>query len=193
MSYILRRILYAIPIAFGVSVVVFSLVYIAPGDPLQTVLPPDATAETIAIVKHAYGFDKPVPVQFVIWLGRVVTGDFGMSIATRRPVFLEVTDALANTSLLALFAAPIAFFTGYTMGVIAGCFPGRWLDRLVTSAAVAGVSLPNYWLGIVLIIIFAVQFMLFRPPGWVPTVRPGSVFSSGAAQDFWSCRWSRWR
>ena len=101
--YILRRILYAIPIAFGVSVVCFSLVYIAPGDPLQTVMPPDATAETIAIVKHAYGFDKPLPMQFVIWLGRVVTGDFGLSIATRRPVFLEVTDALANTALLALF------------------------------------------------------------------------------------------
>ena len=72
-KYILRRILYAIPIAFGVSVVCFSLVYIAPGDPLQTVLPPDATAETVAIVKHAYGFDKPLPVQFLIWLGRVVT------------------------------------------------------------------------------------------------------------------------
>jgi len=123
--YLLRRILYAIPIAFGVSVVCFSLVYIAPGDPLQTVLPPDATAETIAIVKHAYGFDKPLPVQFVVWLGRVVTGDFGLSIATRRPVFLEVTDALSNTALLAVFAAPIAFFTGYVMGVIAGCFPGR--------------------------------------------------------------------
>ena len=83
--YILRRILYALPIAFGVSVVCFSLVYIAPGDPLQTVMPPDATAETIALVKHAYGFDKPLPVQFLIWLGRVVTGDFGISIATRRP------------------------------------------------------------------------------------------------------------
>src|SRR5437667_9759864 len=95
--YILRRILYAIPIAFGVSVVCFSLVYIAPGDPLQTVLPPDATAETIAIVTHAYGFDKPLPVQFVVWLGHVVTGDFGVSIATRRPVFRAVTDALRYT------------------------------------------------------------------------------------------------
>ena len=81
--YVLRRMLYAIPIAFGVSVVCFSLVYLAPGDPLQTVLPPDATAETIAIVKKAYGFDKPLPMQFLIWLGRVVTGDFGVSIATR--------------------------------------------------------------------------------------------------------------
>jgi len=171
--YILRRILYAIPIAFGVSVVCFSLVYIAPGDPLQTVLPPDATAETVAIVKHAYGFDKPLPVQFVVWLGRVVTGDFGVSIATRRPVFLEVTDALANTSMLAMFAAPIAFFTGYAMGVIAGCFPGRWLDRLVTGAAVTGVSLPNYWLGIVLIIVFAVELMLLPATGMGPNGSTG--------------------
>src|SRR4051795_3966444 len=146
-KYILRRILYAIPIALGVSIVCFSLVYLAPGDPLQTVVPPDATAETIAIIKRAYGFDKPLPMQFLIWLGRALTGDFGMSISTRRPVFLEVSEALANTSLLALFAVPLAFFTGYVMGAIAGCFPGRWIDRLVTGAAVVGVSLPNYWLG----------------------------------------------
>src|ERR1051325_7850391 len=105
--YILRRILYAIPIAFGGSVVCFSLVYIAPGDPLQTVLTPDATAETIEIVKKAYGFDKPLPVQFVIWLGKVVTGDFGMSIATRRPVLDEMIMALSNTGMLALLAIPM--------------------------------------------------------------------------------------
>ena len=90
LGYILRRILFAIPIALGVSIVCFSLVYLAPGDPLQTVLPPDATAETIAIVKHAYGFDRPIPVQYVIWLWHVLHGDFGRSIATQRPVTLEV-------------------------------------------------------------------------------------------------------
>src|SRR5262245_40685752 len=99
-------------------------------------MPPDATAETIAIVKHAYGFDKPVPVQFLIWLGRVVTGDFGMSISTRRPVILEVTQALSNTALLAMFAVPLAFFTGYVIGAVAGSFAGRCVDRVVTGAAV---------------------------------------------------------
>src|SRR5258707_2900670 len=167
--YILRRILYAIPIAFGVSVVCFSLVYIAPGDPLQTVMPPDATAETIEIVKKAYGCDNPLPMQFLIWLGRVLTGDFGMSISTRRPVFLEVSEALANTSLLALFAVPLAFFTGYVMGAIAGCFPGRWVDRVVTGAAVFGVSLPNYWLGIVLVIVFAVEYAVLPATGMGPS------------------------
>lgn len=167
--YILRRMLYAIPIAFGVSVVCFSLVYIAPGDPLQTVMPPDATAETIEIVKHAYGFDKPIPMQYLIWLGHLVTGDFGMSISTRRPVMLEVTDALSNTALLALFAVPLSFAIGYGMGVIAGCFPGRWLDRVVTGTAVIGVSLPNYWLGIVLVVFFAVQFALLPATGMGPS------------------------
>jgi peptide/nickel transport system permease protein len=167
--YILRRILYAIPIAFGVSVVCFSLVYIAPGDPLQTVMPPDATAETIEIVKHAYGFDKPIPIQYLIWLGHVLTGDLGKSISTRRPVILEVTDALSNTSLLALFAVPLSFLTGYAMGAVAGCFPGRWLDRLVTGTAVVGVSLPNYWLGIVLVVFFAVEYALLPATGMGPS------------------------
>src|SRR6201998_1463991 len=158
--YILRRILAAVPIACGVSVVCFSLVYIAPGSPLQTVLPPDATAETVAIVKHAYGFDKPLPVQFLIWLGRVLTGDFGVSIATRRPVFLEVSEALANTALLAMFAVPLAFFTGFVMGAVAGSFAGRWVDRVVTGAAVVGVRMPNYWIRIVLVNVFSVEYML---------------------------------
>ena len=167
--YILRRILYAIPIALGVSVVCFSLVYIAPGDPLQTVMPPDATAETIEIVKHAYGFDKPIPVQYLMWLGRLLTGDMGMSISTRRPVILEVTDALSNTALLALFAAPLSFGLGYAMGAVAGCFPGRWLDRIVTGTAVVGVSLPNYWLGIVLVVFFAVEYALLPATGMGPS------------------------
>ena len=167
--YILRRILYAIPIALGVSIVCFSLVYIAPGDPLQTVMPPDATAETIEIVKHAYGFDKPIPMQYLIWLGHLLTGDMGMSISTRRPVILEVTDALSNTALLALFAVPLSFALGYAMGAVAGCFPGRWLDRLVTGTAVVGVSLPNYWLGIVLVVFFAVEYSLLPATGMGPS------------------------
>jgi peptide/nickel transport system permease protein len=163
--YVLRRFLYAIPIAFGVSVVCFALVYIAPGDPLQTVLPADATAEVVEIVKRTYGFDKPLPVQFLIWLGKVLTGDFGISIATRRPVADEILLAASNTGILVLFAVPIAFSIGFTMGTLAGCFPGRWVDRVVTGSAVVGVSLPNYWLGIVLVIVFAVEWSILPATG----------------------------
>src|SRR3954453_13104735 len=101
-KYIFRHHLYALPIAFGVSVVCFSLVYLAPGDPLQTVVPPDATAETIEIIKRAYGFDKPLPVQFLIWLGGALSRDFGMSIATKLPLVDEISLALSNTVLLAV-------------------------------------------------------------------------------------------
>jgi peptide/nickel transport system permease protein len=140
-------------------------VYLAPGDPLQTILPSDASADTIAMVKAAYGFDQPLPIQFLKWLGRVLTGNFGESIATRRPVILEVTGALRNTGTLALFAVPISFTAGYAMGALAGCFPGRIIDRVVTGTAVIGVSLPNYWFGIVLVIIFAVQEMMLPATG----------------------------
>ena len=161
----IRRLFYALPIAFGVSIVCFSLVYLAPGDPLQTILPSDASAETVALVKAAYGFDQPLPIQFLKWLGRVLVGDFGQSIATRRPVILEVVGALHNTATLALFAVPVAFSTGFTMGAIAGCFPGKWIDRLLTGTAVIGVSLPNYWFGIVLVILFAVEAMVLPATG----------------------------
>lgn len=161
----IRRVLYALPIAFGVSIVCFSLVYLAPGDPLQTILPSDASAETIALVKAAYGFDQPLPIQFLKWLSRVLVGDFGESIATRRPVILEVSGALYNTATLVLFAVPFAFSTGFTMGAIAGCFPGKWIDRLLTGTAVIGVSLPNYWFGIVLVILFAVEAMVLPATG----------------------------
>jgi peptide/nickel transport system permease protein len=167
-GYIVRRVLFAIPIAFGVSVVCFSLVYLAPGDPLQTILPSDATAEMVEQIKHAYGLDRPLPVQYLLWLGHVLTGDFGMSISTRRPVILEVTGALSNTFMLTGFAVPLAFVIGYTMGAIAGCFPGRAVDRAVTGAAVVGVSLPNYWLGIVLVILFAVELMVLPATGMGP-------------------------
>jgi peptide/nickel transport system permease protein len=167
-KYIFRRLLYAVPIAFGVSVVCFSLVYLAPGDPLQTILPSDASAETIAMVKAAYGFDRPIPIQFLKWLGRVLMGDFGESIATRRPVLLEVRGAMSNTITLVMFAVPLSFSLGYAMGAIAGCFPGRILDRMITGTAVMGVSVPNYWLGIVLVIIFAVEMMALPATGMGP-------------------------
>ena len=168
LSYIARRILYAIPIAFGVSVVCFSLVYIAPGDPLQTVMPPDATADMIAIVKQAYGFDRPLPVQFV---------DLARQGADRRlrhvdrhtpPGVRRVGARHQQHRHAGAVPVPISFTIGFVMGTIAGCFPGRWIDRTVTGTAVIGVSLPNYWLGIVLVIIFAVEWSILPATGMGP-------------------------
>jgi len=164
--------IYALPIAFGVSLVCFMLVYLAPGDPLQTVLPPDANAEMIEIVKRAYGFDKPLPVQFVNWLWRAAHGDFGLSVATRRPVSLEVGGALVDTLVLAV---PLSFVLGAGLGTLAGYAPagrlGRALDRMVTGTAVMGVSVPNYWLGLVLVIIFAVELSWLPASGMASAAR----------------------
>ena len=169
---ILWRLIYALPIAFGVGLVCFMLVYLAPGDPLQTVLPPDANAEMIEIVKRAYGFDKPLPVQFFNWVWRALHGDFGLSVSTRRPVGLEVGGALVNTLELAVFAVPISFVIGAGLGTIAGWASDRWagklLDRLVTGTAVLGVSVPNYWLGLVMVIVFAVEL------SWLPASGMGA-------------------
>jgi peptide/nickel transport system permease protein len=171
---IFRRLALAFPIAVGVSVVCFALVYIAPGDPLETVVPPDATAATIAVIKHAYGFDKPLALQYLIWLDRVLHGNLGISIATSRPVSLEVGEALVNTLRLVALAMPAALIIGYAMGVAAARYPGRILDRIVSGLAMFGISLPNYWVGVVLVIIFAVQWPLLPATGMAP-IAPGSV------------------
>jgi len=164
----------AFPIAVGVSVVCFALVYIAPGDPLETVVPSDATAATIAVIKHAYGFDKPLAIQYLIWLGRVLHGNLGISIATNRPVSLEVGEALVNTLRLVALAMPAALIIGYAMGVAAARYPGRMLDRIVSGLAMFGISLPNYWVGVVLVIVFAVQWPLLPATGMAP-IAPGSI------------------
>lgn len=181
---ILWRLVYALPIAFGVGLVCFMLVYLAPGDPLQTVLPPDANAETIAVVKKAYGFDKPLPVQFVNWAWRALHADFGLSVATRRPVADEVGAALVNTLELTAFAIPISFLIGAGMGTLAGCAPEGWLgrgiDRLVTGTAVLGVSVPNYWLGLVMVIVFAVEW----------SILPASGMGASGSDAFSAFRWN---
>src|ERR1700704_2026330 len=104
-----RRILYAIPIALAVSLVCFMLVHIAPGDPIDAILPPDASAETVAMVRKDYGLDKPLPVQFGLWLGHVVQGDFGLSLANRGPVLNELKVAASRTFILARSAAVVCF------------------------------------------------------------------------------------
>ena len=181
LKLILRCLAYAAPIALGVSIVCFSLVYLAPGDPLQTVLPPDATQDVIDLIKKEYGFDKPIPVQFGLWLWHVLQGDFGVSIGSRRPVINEVLGSLRNTLVLTGFAVPIAFSIGYILGAIAGCFPGKWIDRLVTGFAVMGVSVPNYWLGIVMVIAFAVELAWLPATGMGP--RGSDAFSIFSADD----------
>ena len=163
--YAARRILMSIPIALGVSVICYALVLLAPGDPIQSLLPPDASAEDVAYLKKAYGFDKPIPIQYLLWLQRALTGDLGISIQTNRPVTVEVLGALSNTFIIAVGAVLLAFTLAFVLGTFAAYHFGRPADRAVTAAAVVGVSIPNYWLGIVLVIIFAVKLGVLPATG----------------------------
>lgn len=182
LSYFLRRLILVLPVAFGVSVVCFALVQIAPGDPLTAIMPVDATAEQQAAMRAAYGLDKPVPVQYLIWVGNLLQGEMGRSIASGRPVADEVFGAVGNSLLLAAAAAVIAFPIGTFLGFLAGYFRDTALDRAVTALSITGVSVPNYWLGIVLVIIFSVNL------GWLPSMGAGP----GGSQD-WQWDWAHMR
>jgi peptide/nickel transport system permease protein len=178
LAYTIRRIVYVIPIVVGVALICFLLVHLAPGDPLVAVLPADASQELEAQLRKAYGFDRPLPVQFGLWVWKALNGDLGTSIASGRPVLSEVMNAVGNTIMLALAAALIGFFLGISLGLIAGYYRDTWIDKVATSVAVMGVSVPHYWLGLVLVIIFSVQL------NWLPAVGAGPGGSSTWAWDW---------
>jgi len=167
-GYVGRRLLLAIPTLLGASIIVFAMVHLAPGDPISAILPVDASKEQIEDTKRAYGFDKPLPVQYLKWLGRVVQGDLGKSIATRCAVILDVRDSLANSLVLAVSSSLLAFGAGIALGLLAAFHQSRALDKLASAIAVIGVSVPHYWAGIILIIIFSVQL------NWLPAMGASS-------------------
>ena len=167
LSYILRRLLYTLPIALGVTVFVFALIHLS-GDPINAVVAPDATAETVEKLRKDYGFDKPLPVQYLLWLSKAVQGDFGRSIVNSRPVLATLLQAVPNTLMLAAFATLIGFVLGSLLGGLAGYYQGSIVDKLATGFGIAGVSVPHYWLGMVLVIIFAVELQLLPATGMGP-------------------------
>ena len=179
LGYLLRRLLYALPIMLGVAFLCFMLVHIAPGDPLVSILPADASAELQRQMMRVYGFDRPLPEQFLRWVWRALHGDLGTSIATSRPVTGEVLKAVGNTLMIAVLASLIGFSLGSLFGFVAGYFRNSWADRLASLVSVIGVSLPNYWLGMVLVIVFSAQLM------WLPATGAGP----GGSSD-WSWDWA---
>ena len=146
LSYLLRRIVYALPIMLGVALVCFLLVHLAPGDPLVSILPPDASADLQAQLRELYGFNRPLPEQFAMWVWRALHGDLGVSIASNRPVAGEVITAVGNTLRLAVVATLIGFVLGSLFGFGAGYFRNSWLDRLASMLSVLGVRVPRSWL-----------------------------------------------
>lgn len=177
-GFLLRRLLYTLPIMAGVALVCFTLVHLAPGDPLVSVLPPDASAELQARLRELYGFNRSYPEQFGSWVWRAVQGDLGTSIASGRPVADEVMRAVGNTLRLAVLATLIGFFLGSLFGFVAGYFQNSWVDKAASMASVLGVSVPHYWLGMVLVIVFSVIF------NWLPSGGAGPGGSAAWAWDW---------
>ncbi|MFG5776458.1 ABC transporter permease [Comamonas sp. J-3] len=178
LAYLLRRILYTLPIMLGVALLCFALVHIAPGDPLVSVLPADASAELQAQMRELYGFNQPLPEQFLRWVWRALHGDLGQSIASSRPVSSEVFTAVLNTLRLAVVATLIGFVLGSLFGFVAGYFRNSWVDRLCSTLSMLGVSVPHYWLGMVMVIIFSSQLM------WLPATGAGPGGSESWAWDW---------
>ena len=178
LAYLLRRVLYTLPIMAGVALVCFALVHLAPGDPLVAILPPDASAELQQQLRTLYGFDRSLPEQFFSWVWRAVQGDLGTSIASNRPVTSEVMTAVVNTLRLAVVATLIGFFFGCLFGFVAGYFRNSWIDRGASLLSVLGVSVPHYWLGMVLVIVFAAQL------NWLPATGAGP-----GGSDQWTWNW----
>ncbi|WP_439613896.1 ABC transporter permease [Reyranella sp.] len=174
--YALRRLIYLVPVAFGVSLLVFALVHLAPGDPISAIVPPDAPKEVVDKLKEYYGFDKPLPVQYLRWLGVTLTGDLGTSIGTGRSVAAEVGSAFGNTIILAIAATLFAFTLAVILGTAAAYAKSRIVDRLVTLISLIGVSVPHFWLAIVLVIIFAVELGVLPPMGIGPENSTGWRF-----------------
>jgi len=171
-AYTLRRLLYGVPILLGVSIIVFALVQMAPGDAASLLIPPEASKEVADQIRAKLGLDKPVYVQYVLWLGRLVRGDLGASTVTNMPVAGELFNALGNTLMLAIPAAIVGFTLGVCLGALAAFNRGRILDRVFSATAITGVSLPHYWVGIVLVVVFAVVLNAVPAQGMGPAGFP---------------------
>jgi peptide/nickel transport system permease protein len=170
--YALRRLVYAIPILIGVSVVVFALIKMAPGDAADLLIPPETPKEVAAQIRAKLGLDQPMYIQYARWLGRMVRGDLGISIVTNEPVSGSLLSALGNTLMLALPAAALGFALGVILGTLAAFHRGTLWDRFFSAAAITGVSLPHYWMGIVLVAVFAVTFNALPAQGMGPAGFP---------------------
>jgi peptide/nickel transport system permease protein len=172
--FIARRVLYAVPTLFGVSLVVFLLMKMVPGDAADIMIPPEAPKEVAAMIRARFGLDQPVHIQYLRWLQAMASGDLGTSIFTNQPVASELFGALVNTLKVALPAVFLGFSLGVLLGSLAAYYNGSWLDKLFSAAAITGVSLPHYWVGMVLVAIFAVVLSTLPGQGMGPEGFPST-------------------
>ena len=164
-TYVVRRLLVAIPTLLGVATVVFSLLRLLPGDPAVVIAGPQATAADVARIRQQLGLTQPIWQQYTGFMGRLAHGDLGLSTRTGAPVVQEIFARVPFTAVLATTSLLIAVTVGVTAGVIAATRRNTSTDLGISGSAVFGASMPTYWLGLMLIIVFAVHFRLFPAAG----------------------------
>src|SRR5690606_33954155 len=184
-QFVLKRLLMLVPVVLGVSVIVFGLLYLTPGDPALLMLGEHAPQEQYLALREKLGLDLPVHIQYLRWLGRALQLDLGDSIRSSRPVTEEIATRLPATAELAVLAVLVATLIGIPAGVISATRPNSWLDTLLTVLALAGVSMPVFWQGLMLIIIVSV-YLGWLPPsgrlgGWEYFVLPVITLGTSAA------------
>lgn len=162
LPFLARRSVGLVWVLFGISVVTFVAVQLIPGDPARVLTGPEATPETLAEVRRELGLDQPAPVQFVRYLGRLVRGDLGISVLTRRPVLADLLDRYPATIELTVASLVVSALVGVPLGVASAVGRGQWVDHASRLSALAGVSLPVFWLGLML------QWLFYGQLEWLP-------------------------
>ena len=164
-SYALKRFAALVPTLLAISFVVFFMIHLAPGDPAQAVLGERATPEALACIRRQMGLDKPLHIQYIRYLGDVLHGDLGRSISTHEPVAEELSRRFPATLELAIASMFFAVVIGMGAGIFSAIRRGTWVDAIAMFGALVGVSMPIFWLGLMLILLFAVQLSWFPLSG----------------------------
>jgi len=176
-SYIGKRLVVAVPILFGLSVIVFAMMAMIPGDPATAILGSYATPENVARLNRQLGLDQPLVQQYFTWLGNLLHGDMGRSYALNRPVADEVFERFGATLVLAGSALLLCAVLGLIAGIAAAVRQFGWTDRIVTFLVLIGISTPSFWLGLLLIMLFAVQLR------WLPASGMFAIYGGGDLPD----------
>jgi ABC-type dipeptide/oligopeptide/nickel transport system permease component len=169
LSFLVRRLLLTIPVLLGVATLVFSLIHLIPGDPVQAMLGESASAESVTELRARLGLDRPLYLQYFSFLNGVAHGNLGTSLRTSEPVAAAIADRLPATFELAAAAMLVAVVIAIPLGVLAASRAGTAVDHIATTLALVGISMPNFWLGPLLAIVFAVEL------GWLPVSGRGTL------------------
>jgi len=176
-AFLIRRILFLVPVLLGGSAIVFILIKLAPGDPIDVLMGVYSSPEARASLREKYGLNDPAYIQYFRWLGHVLQGDWGVSIQQRTPVLPLVMEKFWITLLLTGAASAFAIVVGVTAGIVSAVKQNTWVDRTILVVSVFALSMPAYWLGLIFIFVFSVQL------GWLPTGGMRSFIADGGPLD----------